>query len=205
MTELENKYHELRKYAEDKDALIILCRSEGYIGRKICKITDSYYSHSLILYWCEIEEEMRLCIFEAQPDGAKPKFASDRILEFYTDICSVNILDSKLNIGYDLNKYLTDSEKGIKYDFGQIAKIAVYEWTNGKINLFKRNPLDTDDNKVICSELSWIFANNIGVKCYTKDKWIKPFFLPQHFITLANENDVEIKFYNKLRWNTQKT
>ena len=198
-TELEKKYQELREYAKGKVAMIVLCRSEEFVGRKICQITKSYYSHSLILYWCEIAGEKRLCVFESQPDGAKPKFASDRLLKLYTDFCSVELLVAENTLKEAFNKLLNKSELGIKYDFKQIAKIATYELSNGKINPFKRKPLDIEDDKAICSETSWFLTHYANINCYSKKFWVRPYFLPQHFDLLADDKEILIKHDNRLR------
>ena len=181
---LEEKYNEYRKVAQDGD--ILLCRSEKFVGKSICKITKSYYSHSLVVFW----KAGRLFIFDAQADGIKPKLASDRILSLYTDFCVIRMYNFAEN---HLTEFFEQSEKGIKYDFKQIGKIALYELSKGKINLFPTK-VDENDGRAICSEESWVLTKIVKVMCYDKSLWKTPFFLPQYFYDMADKKEVAILF-----------
>ena len=192
MMHIIRKYEEkYRQMAQDGD--ILLCRNNRWLGRKIQKYDyddlpykkrlPAYYTHSLRIF----KKFDRIFIIDAIENGVHPEFASIR-MKRYTDFCVLRFIKTPEEINKAMAISATREEMGIKYDFKQIFKIYLYaEWN---INTYKQ--LADDTKKDIYSEDTWYYSNVLGIKCYEKANWKRPFFTPQDFLRLRNQAEVQV-------------
>ena len=186
METISVKYERHRNCLKTGD--IILCKNPKWIGRQITSLDDgAYYTHSLVVFW----QSGRLFTFDSTETGVHPELASIKMKQ-YSDFCVVRPQKNETEISSALEKLFQYSEKGIKYDFAQILKIAIYQKTG--INIFKKNNPTRD----ICSELAWYYTQYFPLPCYEKERLTRPFFTPNDFIRYADENDTTILFNNFL-------
>ena len=176
---IEEKYKKLR--GNIPDGAIILFKGKGLMPTLIGYFDDAYWTHAGVAFW----SNGRLMVLDSNARGVKPDFMSVRIGEYY-DISVLSIRKNKSVIKWGMEYIFQEAEKGIKYDFLTLVRIAAKR----KFAVDLKN-LGSEDRDV-CSEFARRLTMVCGVKCYSKAiRGLESFISPQDFVRFLSLEEIE--------------
>ena len=188
---IEKKYREVRSYINNGD--IVLFHGKKLLAKTIQYFDDAYYNHTAIV---SQDFNGRLWVVDSNANGVDGGLLSHR-LKKYTDFAVIRPIGyTQGNIDLSLKLLLGEVDKGIRYDFSLLPRIAIYRKLGWDIKKLGRG------NKDICSEFTGrrymkYFRGNPYTKELTNQEWLTPEdhirYISPKFKLLFNKDPYEYK------------
>lgn len=168
--DIQAKYKAFRDYvvARNLSAFIVVFHGTGWLARTIQFFCGSYFNHVGIGYVEYHNGHPRIYIIDSNENGLKPDFMSARISKYadfalIEQLVSVEVQSAALEVMFDRG------EKGTKYDFLLLGKIAIEKARDKFRKWFGMEPrdrvIDNNPERDICSEAAKFYRSACGLDC----------------------------------------
>jgi len=167
---------------------IIISTTDKYKSEVIRKLTNSYFSHAMVVY--DISKSNNPELMESVSEGARIITYNDMIKESSIAV-SFRVPNIKISDKKKIKEWLL-TKIGADYDYWAVIKdfLAIGFYYNGKkysIDIGYKNE-DEDNNKYYCSELVFQLYKEIGINLINYDEWNR---LPQRFVEMSYFNSLD--------------